>query len=319
VTWSLSVLPATRFITNTLSYSDGVVTQSNTWVNSYTFLVASNSLPFNSMTNRGFDVRMVQIDVPTVADNSIIVAELMLSRPPGIVPDPELSSPPESRSWHTNVQTIDWNDNNGTPKYVPGLDGGPSGWGVGPYDNIATEIYAYLQLKAGAHRFFVRSDDAMLLRSGRSLEAADATIIATRDGTYYVPIDFIVEADGLYPIRSVWQEEGGFAEYHLSSVNPDNAAERIINDPTGDQNDPLLVKAFSPTVVSLYSSAVPAGPYTLDLTGVVNPSAQTVTVPTAGAPKFMKIGSIGPVRITKVAKSGSNAVISYILYWQPGF
>src|SRR5207247_9702771 len=114
-------------ITNALSYSDGSVIQTFTWINSYLYLPASNSLPLNALTNRGFDYRMVQIDVATATGNGLNVAEGMLARPPTIVPDPDLSVDPTNRLWQTNVMALDWNDNNGGPApttYFPGLDGG---------------------------------------------------------------------------------------------------------------------------------------------------------------------------------------------------
>jgi hypothetical protein len=319
ITWSLNSVPIARSITNVLTYSDGSVTLSNVWSYSYLFIVGSNSLPVGTLTNRGFDVRMVQIDVPTVTGNGELVGELMLSVPPQIVPQ---DGEPPARQWQTNVDTLDWNDNNGTPKPVPGLDAGLSGYpwpaASGNYDNIATESYGYLQLSAGAHRFFIRSDDSLLVGTGTNLYDG-ALQIGFNDGTYYVPVDFMVETTGLYPMRSVWHENGGYAEFHLSSVNPDTAAERIVNDGGGDQNDPYLVKAYYPSIVSLYSSSTANGAYAVDSTAVCDGNAQTVTVPISGGAKFYKLNWLGPVRVTKVAKSGSSIVISYKLYFQPGF
>jgi hypothetical protein len=326
VTYSLTVLPISPSITNTLIYSDGSVFQTNSWSYTINFLYSSNSLPVGALTNRGWDVRMVQIDVPTASDNSLLVAEAMLSLPPTIVPDPDLSSPPEQRLWQTNVQTLDWNDNTGNPKPVPGLDGGISGWAwpvaappASSYDNIATECLGYMNLKAGFHRFRVASDDSMEIRSGINLKDAGATRIASHDGTYYVPVDFMVQADGLYPARAVWQEEGGYAEFHIWQRDPDTAAERILNDDGGDQSDPNLVKVYYPSLVTLYSSSTANGIFTPDAAGVCDGNAQTVTVPISGGAKFYKLFGVGSSRVTKTVRSGNNIVISYKLYFQPGY
>jgi hypothetical protein len=50
VTWSLSNLPPTRVITNTLSFQDSTATlQTFNWTYSYPFLAASNRLPVNAL------------------------------------------------------------------------------------------------------------------------------------------------------------------------------------------------------------------------------------------------------------------------------
>ena len=55
------------------------------------------------------------------------------------------------------------------------------------------------------------------------------------------------------------------------------------------------------------------------LAGVCDGNAQTMTVPQSGGAKFYKLNGLGPNRVTKVARSGSNIVLTYKLYFQPGF
>jgi len=69
----------------------------------------------------------------------------------------------------------------------------------------------------------------------------------------------------------------------------------------------------------LWSSSTAAGPYALDTTGVNDGNAQTVTIPVSSTQKFYKINHIGKSRITKTTRVGNNIVISYLLYFQPGF
>src|SRR5262249_28112457 len=156
-------------------------------------------------------------------------------------------------------------------KYVPGLEGGG-------YNYIATEDLAYLELKAGAHRFTVSSDDGFQLRSGHTPLDLNATIIAQSDGdTFGGTFDFVAEADGLYPIRNIWYEQEGLAHFSLSSYNFDTAANIDVNDPT----DPAgVVKAYMPNV--LYSASAVSGPYTVDPNGLINNDTKTVTVPQSG-------------------------------------
>jgi len=218
------------------------------WTYSYTFLDASNSLAPTALTNRGFAFRMVQTDGPTLG-NSLARAEAQLGTPPAYTID---------RSFEGLVYKQYWNNDNATPNDVPGLDGVPGA--AVPLDNIATEALGYMRLTAGAHRFRAVSDDGFKVLSGSSPTNVAAQILGFRDGgTFTGSFDFIVEADGLYPTRIVWYENGGGAVFFLTSVNPCTLAETAINDPS----DPAgVVKAyvwFIPTV--LQSSATADGPY----------------------------------------------------------
>ncbi|MBI3852747.1 MAG: hypothetical protein HY298_21035 [Verrucomicrobia bacterium] len=322
VTWSLTDTPGAAVITNTLTFSDGTVSQTNTWTYSYAFLRASNSLPFTAGTTRGFNYRMVQIDAPTARDNSLLVAEAMLSIPPTIVPDPATSVDPSNRLWSTIAQGINWIDNNATIPF-PGLDGVATNYtgsvnDIADYSNIAVELLGYMQLKAGGHRFRIASDDSMQLRSGATPADPNATQLASKDGTYYTLVDFNVEADGLYPTRCIWEEEGGYAELHIYSVNPDTGAERVLNDPGGNQSDPFLVKAFYQVVtISLLSSPTvnaPIGTWTVESGAAIDTNAKTITVARSGSARFYRINTppaSTPKTIVSAVLSGPNIVLTY--------
>src|SRR5204863_9334935 len=111
------------------------------------------------------------------------------------------------------------------------LDDGPSGYLSGNYDNIATEIFTYLELAAGPHRFHVSTDDRSQWRSGTSLTDPTASVLYesinnTDDSTF----DFVAESSGLYPTRGIWEENGGGASFHLYSVNlGSNTDEGLVN------------------------------------------------------------------------------------------
>ena len=301
VNWSLSVLPATRTITNTLIFQDsGGVSITNMWSYSYPFLRASNSLPVGSLPTRGFAHRTAQD--PLATGDTLERAEQQLAIPPGIVSE---------KNWATNVETLDWNDNNGVPNYVPGLDGGISGYPAGPYDYIATEDLSYLNLKAGAHRFKVVSDDGFQLRSGQTPSDLNATVLGVSDGnTFNGTFDFIVEADGLYPIRNLWYEQGGGANFTLSAFNFATSAYDVVNDPL----DPAgVVKAYlagTPTLV--LSAAAVGGPYTIPAGAVIDIPTKTITVATSGSMRFYRIQSGSAVTIQSITVVGSNVVIKYL-------
>jgi len=308
VSWSLSVLPPTRVITNTLTYQDSQGTNLTfTWTYSYPFLSAANRLPFNALTLRGFDYRMVQTDntnidgICATLGNNLNRAENQLAIPPTI---------PFERTYQTNLQTLTWNDANST---VPGLDPNvnPSACGGQLYDNIAVECFGYIQLTAGAHRFSVSSDDGFLLRSGATLRDPAAVVLGGRDGgTYGGTFDFIAEADGLYPARCVWYENGGGANFTLNSVNLSDDSQVLVNDPT---DPPGVVKVFYPVVVvlTLQSSATVNGPYTTEVDAVINTVAKTITVARSGSARFYRISATTAKTIVSAVLSGPNIVLTY--------
>ncbi len=287
VTWSLTNVPPTRIITNTVTFTDSDGTNlTYSWTYSYPFLSASNSLPVGSLVSRGFAHRTAQDDA---ADgDSLIRAEQQLAIPPEIV---------SAVNFATNQQTLDWDDN-GNPQNVPGL-GGPANY-------IATEDLAYFHLTAGGHRFTISSDDGFQLRSGRTPSDLNATVLSQSDGdTFGGTFDFVVEADGLYPVRNVWYEQAGGAHFTLSSYNFATAANVVVNDPL----DPAgVVKAYLP--VGLYSSATVDGTYTPEAVAV-DIAAKTVTVPQSGPARFYRLYGSGGTTITSVVISGSNVVLTY--------
>ena len=89
-----------------------------TWTTAYPCLFASNSLPIGSLSQRGFDVRMVQSDNGgTTLANSLVRALQQLAIPPQIPIDQTATS---------LVQVLDWNKVSDPPNNVPGLCPGNS-------------------------------------------------------------------------------------------------------------------------------------------------------------------------------------------------
>jgi hypothetical protein len=315
LTYSNTVLlaPGSRH-TNTVAFADNTGTwQTNTWfwTTAYAYLYASNSLPLGSLSLRGIDVRTVQTaNGGTNLDNSLARALQQLAIPPLI---------PYELTATSLVQVLAWNTT-GSPTNVPGLCATP-----GEVKNIAVESLTYLELTAGTHRFHVTTDDRAGFYSGSRLEDPNGAILwEAANNTADTTFDFVVQADGLYPFRSIWEQTGGGAVLNVNSVNLVDNSEVLLNDPT----DPVgVVRAWYP--LACKSAAAAAGPYAMDSTaanavtlgdvlcnGSGDPLNQmvtggTFTVPIAGATRFYRLDGPRVTRITGLSKAGNNVLIAY--------
>ena len=309
-----TMLPWGSLHTSQVAFADNTGTwRTNTWVwtSAYPYLPASSSLPVGSLSVRGFDVRMAQssnngADLP----NTLERARQQLAVPPLIPVDLAATS---------MVQVLSW-DKTGTPANVPGLC-------PGSYNNIAVESLAYLELSAGVHRFRIRTDDRAGVYSGaRFAEAGAQTLWENPGNTADSTFEFVVEADGLYPVRSLWEETGGSAYHYLYSVGLEDLSEVPINDPG---NPAGVVRAWYPLVCR--SSATVTGPYTVegkavnvvktvDLVGSADCSPAVVgqmvtggtfTVPVSDAGRFYILDGPRRTRITDFDRAGANVIIRY--------
>jgi hypothetical protein len=280
-----------------LKDSDGVF-QTNRWTFAftYTFLRASNSLPVGSLSAVGWTFRTVQTNGATLG-NSLARAEQQLAIPPVI---------PAEVSAAGTVQILNFSET----ASLAGFFGGEStvpGLPAADVNNIATELFGYMELTAGAHRFGVVSDDGFQLRSGAGLGDPNATVLGFRDGgTFNGVFDFVAEATGLYPARLVWYENGGGANFELFSVDfGDATARTLLNDP----NSASAVKVWVP--IRLASAALVTGPYAFETGAVLDPVARTITVPRSGATRFYRLNAPSSVRITSILLQGGNVVVTY--------
>jgi len=295
VTWSFGVLPTSQTITNTLVFQDSdSVFITNTWIYSFaSFLRAANSIAVGSLSSRGVDTRMVYTNGPGLG-NSLGRAEQQLTYPPSI---------PYIGTITSILQTLNWNDAGGADPII-GLTQD------GSHDNIAIEMFTYLELTAGVHRFHAISDDRFQLRSGSGLSDIGGVVFGQALGnTFNGTFDFMVEAAGLYPVRGIWEENTGGANFALFHVNLSDNSEFLVNDP----GDPVgVVKAYYPYVC--VSSTVVTGPYTADTSASfsgVSLTGGTVTVPISGAAKFYRIDGLRQTQITSAVKVGPNLVLTY--------
>jgi hypothetical protein len=300
VSYALTTLPLPNVLyTNTVIFQDsGGVFQTNRWAFSfnYNYLRSSNSLPAGSFSALGWVFRTVQTNGPTLG-NSLARAEQQLAIPPTI---------PAEFSATGIVQILNFNEtggaagNFGNETTVPGMT-------AGDVNNIAMEAYGYLELTAGGHRFGVVSDDGFQLRSGTRLADPNATVVGVRDGgTFNGTFDFVVQADGLYPARLVWYENGGGANFEMFSV--------AVNDPNArtlinDTNTVGSIRVWAP--IRLASATTVNGPFTFESAAVVDTATKTVTIPTAGATRFYQLHAPFSPRITSITLTGGNVVLTW--------
>jgi hypothetical protein len=125
-------------------------------------------------------------------------------------------------------------------------------------DNIAAEIVAYLDLKAGIYQLGVNSDDGFKATAGHRDPRDPAGLLLGQfdggrgavDSLFYVR----VEADGLYPVRLLWFEGGGGASVEFFSVDLNSGQKILINDLAS----PNAIRAYAtPTVARPFVSVFP--------------------------------------------------------------
>ncbi len=283
-------LPSPGLVTNLLAFQDSAgVWQTNTWTwtLTYPFLRGANSLPPGTLTLRGWELRMVQTNSPSGLGNELSRAEQQLAIPPEI---------PYEVTTQTVWQVFNWNDaGDGTTAtdfgHFTGATGVP---GLSPdytHDNIACEMFGYLELAAGVHRFGVVSDDGFQLRSGTTPRDSAATVLGFRGGSFNSTFDFVVESSGLYPVRCLWYENTGGTTFQMYSVDLANTNSlTLVNDPA---NPAGVVKVWLP--YGLLASASLNGPFTGAVGHAINTATKTITVPRSGDAQFYRVLAFDPI------------------------
>lgn len=198
--------------------------------------------------------------------NSIAAAETQLAR--GYL-DPATSQPyangayagtlPDGRH---EVEIINWNQQapanagafnagndpgNTNPNFmdleIPGIVAG----NTTRQDWIVSEAIGFVELKAGIYRFGVNSDDGFQLLGGLTPQDLAAPVLGQFDGgrgaNASLPqsaCDFVVEQDGIYPIRLLWFEGSGEASVELHHLEMEGNSSTLLND----RNRPLHLKVY---------------------------------------------------------------------------
>ena len=131
-----------------------------------------------------------------------------------------------------------FNSNNGyDDEYIPNIPG----WGDST-DGIVGEFTALLELKKGAYKLGVNSDDGFKATIGANftdLLAQELGGFNGGRGASDTTFTIYVQEDGLYPYRVLWYEGGGGANVELFSFV--DGEKVLINDPDVDGS----IKAYS--------------------------------------------------------------------------
>ena len=205
-----------------VTFSDNV---GNNVSNQYSFLIrampaipAAYATPRGSGTNRGFNLRnhmaLSQAGVPFCSTAALVELQLagQYLNPSGQPVTNAINNTPFAEPF-TNETTINYGTTNGGSQgwfagdqLLPGSDI------VGP-TNVAFEVTAYFELKAGINRYGVKSSDGFQLTAGSALDRASQGVLigafdAARGDQNPTEGPFLVYQDGLYAFRLLYHKSG---------------------------------------------------------------------------------------------------------------
>jgi hypothetical protein len=150
---------------------------------------------------------------------------------------------------------------------VPGIPG-TGLTGTARFENIAAEIFAYLDLPAGYQKFGVNGDDGWKVQVGTPGQT-NGTVLFTIDrgaGALDIPFAFITPQAGLVPIRLVWYQGGGGGNLEFFTYGANGT-----KIPVNDRNNPNSVKAYYNVITGVQlqftSATLAGGSLTIDWTG----------------------------------------------------
>ncbi len=234
--------------TNTVSvvYSDSASpanTVTNTWsfvTGSVPIALAKYAQPVGSGNTPGFTVRDSQTLDVNATGNTTTRTEAQLIGTYAL----------NLRGFDTPTVLRYWG-NGGNNAFPHGAD--PEFPGIGATEDaanrnyVALEAVAYLDLKRGSYTFGARADDTFRITIGTEAHAivtqsTNAVVIIDRGPNGYaggdINFSFLVEQDGLYPMRLTFEQ--GTGGYNLELFSWINGQRVLINDP----NNPNSIKAY---------------------------------------------------------------------------
>lgn len=247
---------ATGNHTLALSYADNsptpvVTTQSQPFsVGSWTVVPTDYAQAGGADTTKpGFTARLYQMPTArTPGDNNTVGnAERALAggyidpttgQPMADVKDP---TPFGADGFFVDENVLNWSENQearGVFQVDPFLDEPVPGIPGTTFsdDNYVAEIWAYLDLPVGVHRFWVNSDDGFRFSTARGARDVLGTELGRfnggrgASGTPPAPFDFEVTQAGIYPIRLAWWEGGGDSSVELFMLDPATGQPVLVND-----------------------------------------------------------------------------------------
>jgi hypothetical protein len=179
---------------------------------------AAYATPIGSGTNSGFNIRNhMALDqegvlfCPTAARAELQLEGLYLN--PGGQPVTNAINNTRYAARFTNDTVINYGaTNSGNQGWYDGDQLLPGSDVVGG-TNVAFEVTAFLELKAGINRYGVRSSDGFQLTAGSGLEKTNQSVLigifdASRGDDIPTEGPFLVYRDGLYAFRLVFHKSG---------------------------------------------------------------------------------------------------------------
>jgi hypothetical protein len=345
--------PSASTNTAQLSYADGAGnTATVTWqftVEDYsTFPIIPASFAASAgvvnTSSSGFLVDAYQMDdfsgsgvaVPRSGfpdNNSIDAAEHQILRrfidPNTTEPYGNLAAPGEGPGGLHAVELVNWNQD--APANAGDFNGGNALEDAltpglyGPGDTAAnywlvTEAVSWVELKKGRHRLGVNSDDGFKVSAGANPRDVIGVQLGAFNGgrgaanTFF---NFIVEQDGIYPIRLLyWQGTGG-ASAEFKSQNPTSEAQTLVNDrsraehlkayPLTSGTPPARITAVSP--VPGFTDALPNDPISVTFENLAG-AAVTMTVNgTTVTPQSATSGNLTTLTYTPTAPLNPGSTV----------
>ena len=313
--------------------SSPAVSYTNNWqfvvqdYSSFPVIPASYAVPISllNINNTGFSVETYQMgnDSGTVVartgfanNNSVDAAEFQFARgfinPTTGTPYANLAAPGSDPDGRHPVDVINWNElapansggfNNGNgyaDSTIPGLGAADQNWVVG-------ESIAYVDLKAGVYQFIANVDDGFKLTTApdpRSKLGIQLGLRSPGGGVVDTPINFVVEQDGIYPIRLLWWEGTGGAAAEFVIVDQMTGARRLVNDRTTYFSIPTYRTYVGPPEASVTSiSPIPGA------TGVLADSRIELVFTNLTGPVTLTLNgtNVAPT----VINTGSNTIVRY--------
>jgi hypothetical protein len=212
-----------------------------------------------------------------------------------------------------NLNSVAGN-NGGTFTPDEGMPGVP---GVSGLDyGIAAEVTTFIELPAGVVTLAIACDDRFRAQGGPIGKPTDAILLGEgglelNGNTATGLTRFFVQDAGIYPVRILFQDNGGAAHIELASVKA-NGDKVLVND-----LDNGGFKAYRVGVAPAKSTRVAVGKVPTGLTGTaltgvtLSESTKTVTadLPTTGTSGFLTITP--SVTIISIKNEGGKLVITY--------
>jgi len=179
------------------------------------------------------------------------------------------------------------------------------GAGTSP-DHFAIAATIKLSLAAGAYRMGFDADDQVVVQAGppgTNYQGVALRLMLGNSETYpgdngddaygKAQFDFVVQTNGVYNFRLVFEEGTGGARTDWFWVNRTTGVRELVR--------PL----------ALESSASVNGPFAVESAALINPSAKTVIVPKSGNARFYRLRSSTGYSLGRPSVSGSNIVLNY--------